>query len=278
MISIDIVKTNSFITSTMDDFKKTLISLCNQNEDSRKKAELITYWLRDYKKYLEFEDIFTPKKLKSYKRGDVLKVNLGFNIGNEEGGLHYAVVIDNDNAQSSGIITIVPLSSIKKNENLSKYNVPLGNELYIKLNKKFNDLNNFCKSEIARISKEIEKCKLQDCRSCPENNLGKSSCGKITKQQNDLKKVQIEVIHLEKINREIKKMKIGTKALVGQVTTISKMRIFDPKVKYDILSGIRISPKNLDLITLKLKELYLFNVDKNKETEYNNKELENNAV
>ncbi|MCT3135805.1 type II toxin-antitoxin system PemK/MazF family toxin, partial [Lactococcus lactis] len=37
---------------------------------------------------------------------------MGFNIGNEEGGLHYAIVLDNNNALGHSLITIVPLTSV----------------------------------------------------------------------------------------------------------------------------------------------------------------------
>ena len=47
-------------------------------------------------------------------------------------------------------------------------------------------------------------------------------------------------------------------ALVGQVTTISKMRIYDPRNTYNVLSGIKLSPTNLDNINKKFKELYVY--------------------
>ena len=43
-------------------------------------------------------------------------------------------------------------------------------------------------------------------------------------------------------------MKRGSIALVNQITTISKIRIYDPKTDHDILSGIRLSNEKLDLI------------------------------
>ena len=47
---------------------------------------------------------------------------------------------------------------------------------------------------------------------------------------------------------EVLKMKCGSIALVNQITTISKIRIYDPKTDHDILSGIRLSNEKLDLI------------------------------
>lgn len=56
------------------------------NDDSTiLKADKLAYWLEDYCKFLNYENSFKPSYLKSYKRGDVIKANLGYNIGNEEG-------------------------------------------------------------------------------------------------------------------------------------------------------------------------------------------------
>ena len=52
-------------------------------------------------------------------------------------------------------------------------------------------------------------------------------------------------------------MKKGSVALVGQITTISKIRIYNPLHPNDTLSNIRISPALLDLIDAKITELYL---------------------
>lgn len=60
------------------------------------------------------EETFIPAKSKKYKRGDILQAHLGFNIGCEEGGLHYVVAINNDIPASSDIITVIPLTSKKK--------------------------------------------------------------------------------------------------------------------------------------------------------------------
>ena len=43
------------------------------------------------------------------------------------------------------------------------------------------------------------------------------------------------------MKNEIKNMKKGSIALVNQITTISKIRIYDPKRNDDVLSKIRLS-------------------------------------
>ena len=82
-------------------------------EKHLKKANLISYWLKDYVKMIGFEETFNPTKNIAYKRGNIVKVNFGFNVGAEYGGLHYGVVLDNHNAHNSPVVTVVPLTSMK---------------------------------------------------------------------------------------------------------------------------------------------------------------------
>lgn len=53
-------------------------------------------------------------------------------------------------------------------------------------------------------------------------------------------------------------MKCGSIALVNQITTISKIRIYDPKTDHDILSGIRLSNEKLDLIDDEIQKNYKY--------------------
>lgn len=50
---------------------------------------------------------------------------------------------------------------------------------------------------------------------------------------------------LKKTSDEISRMKLGSVAKVEQITTISKIRIIDPKKTADVLSGIRLSDESM---------------------------------
>lgn len=63
----------------------------------------------------------------------------------------------------------------------------------------------------------------------------------------------------EKINKEVQKMKFGSIAIINQIRVISKQRIYDPKTKFDILSGIKLSDANLDLIDKKILKMFIKN-------------------
>jgi hypothetical protein len=62
---------------------------------------------------------------------------------------------------------------------------------------------------------------------------------------------------IRNMNNEIKKMKQGSIGLVNQITTISKIRIYDPKSSHDVLGNIRFSSEKLDIIDDAIKDLYL---------------------
>ncbi len=47
-----------------------------------KKSDLLAYWINDFAEYHDEERIFDIAKSGIYSRGDVIKVNLGFNIVN----------------------------------------------------------------------------------------------------------------------------------------------------------------------------------------------------
>lgn len=195
-----------------------------------KKANLLSYWFEDFAKYNLAEETFNPKLLKKYKRGSIIKANLGFNVGNEEGGLHYCIVLDKNNALSSGTLTVIPLTSIKENKKYSSSTLNLGNEIYLNLKK-------ICDTMSQKLSQEYQ-------------NIWELSAEKVEQFNIDFK-------YIKKVEKEISKMKKGSIALVSQITTISKQRIFDPKTSSDILANLRVSDNTLDLIDLKIKELFL---------------------
>lgn len=149
------------------------VFLNSHNPKHKKKADLISYWLESYSQYLLNEEKFDYTTIPRYKRGDIISVNFGFNVGSEHGGLHYAIVLDNDNRQSSPVITVIPLSSGKEVDTYER-DVYLGNELYEKLNAKYNklnaqineDLNNLCKtiSVLAKSADTLAEDSEQICK------------------------------------------------------------------------------------------------------------------
>ncbi len=125
-----------------------------------KKSELLAYWIHDYAVYHDAERDFDVTKSGVFHRGDIIKVNLGFNIGNELGGLHYCVVLNKKDYPKNGVLNIVPLTSKKANKRYPKSCVNLGNELY-------NILNQNIEKENMRLNKLL--IKLDDLEEIPKS-------------------------------------------------------------------------------------------------------------
>ncbi len=213
----------------------------NPDKKINAKADKLSYWISDWTTFLDFENRFSPSSLKRYKRGEIIKVHLGYNIGSEEGGLHYAVIVEKDNSIHNPVITIVPLTSIKQERDLSNLRsgeILLGNELFIKFSTKFIDTFHSTKEEHQRLQEELKQFKEAD-------NVSQAYVDEIENKQ---KIINNQLDLLEKMNFEISKMKRGSIALVNQITTISKIRIYDPKKNKDMLSGITLSEESLDKI------------------------------
>lgn len=185
-----------------------------------KKSELLAYWIHDFAVYHDEERTFNIAKSGIYSRGDVIKVNLGFNIGNELGGLHYCIVLNKYDNTRNGALNVIPLTSRKDNKKYDSSSVNLGKELYNVFQKKIEKE----KQKLQQILNELDK--IEDIPINIQNIIEK------------------EKKYIEKMEDEISKMKQDSIALVNQITTISKQRIFKDTVR----RNVRISNESLDLI------------------------------
>ena len=247
----DVIKNKNEAIKMMTDYLDNCLEI--DNNTNIKKVNLISYWLKDYIKYIKDEKNFNPINLKTYESGDIIKVNLGFNIGSEMGGLHYCVVIDKKNNRNSPVVTVIPLSS-QKIDKINKNSIILGNDIYNKLIEKSNKLIEDNKIEI----KENKNRLLIETKRLTENN---ATTNEISMKTNEIQKNIAEAYKkleiAEKINAEVQKMKYGSIAIINQIRVISKQRIYDPKTEFDILSGIKLSDENLDLIGVKMKKMFI---------------------
>ncbi len=118
-----------------------------------KKSDLLAYWINDFVEYHDEERTFDISKSGMYSRGDVIKVNLGFNIGNELGGLHYCIVLNKYDNTRNGTLSVIPLTSRKDGKKYDSSSVNLGKELYnvfqVKIEKE--------KQKLQQILDELEK-------------------------------------------------------------------------------------------------------------------------
>ena len=241
--------------------------LSKDDQKHLKKVNILSFWVKEFSKYILSEERFDSHRLLNYSRGDVIRANFGFKVGKEFGGLHYAVVLDNNSTHNSQVITVVPLSSTDGREKIHENSVDLGKELYEKirnvqtkllsetfslfdevkhLNDAYNTLSEFCADiPIATLPTEFsEKIKL----------LEQSRKELAEKEAELTKRLNI----LERNETEIENMKQGSMAVTNQITTISKQRIYTPKKSTDFLYGVSLSSTAMDKINEKLSTLFMF--------------------
>ena len=241
----DLFEHKSKALQKIDDYLTNLIQSDEPRDNG--KADKLCYWLNDWMNFLPFEKDFSPKSLRRYKRGEIIKIHLGFNVGSEEGGLHYAVVLDKNNAKSSPVVTVVPLTSVKPHTdttNLKNGSIFLGNELFTNLNSKISMVDRKVKSEIDELEKLVADASK------------KASSEHFSTIDTKLGTARKELELLAKMRAEVLKMKHGSIALVSQITTVSKIRIYDPQTDHDILSGIKLSNEKLDLIDYEIRKSF----------------------
>lgn len=99
-----------FIKKVLDDIETTIYGL-----EFKKRGSFVN-WLNRYNNYINQEKEYVPKRDNKirYKRGMVIHVDFGYRVGDEYGGRHWAVVINPNDSIKSGILNVVPLSSIKE--------------------------------------------------------------------------------------------------------------------------------------------------------------------
>lgn len=198
-----------------------------------KNAALLTYWLFDYLRYLQMEDTFNPRFNIKYQRGQIVYVNFGYRIGSELGGCHYAIVLDVKNSKTNSQVTVIPLKSKREKETpySAVYHVDIQSEIFRLLLSKA--------KEIGRVERE----KLQQSAT-----------------PDDIKRVKKQLnIANSVIDFAEEKMNKSSVADLGQISTISKIRIVHPTKTRDPLSGICLSDESMRRIEDKLHFLFFSN-------------------
>lgn len=233
-----------------------------------KKTDLISYWLENFVTYISSEDTFDSNRLLRYTRGSVLRINFGFNVGKELGGMHFAVVIDNDNKRNADVLTVIPLSSTD-GRTVHSRNVDLGAELFTKILDAHEKLQSDAEEHLAIIKENIKALAsaIELFNHMKEANKDSPELKKQLTEvlnhrallQKEKELLEKQIAKFERDSIEIHKMKSGSMAVINQITTISKQRIYTPKRSEDFLFGITLSPAAMDKINVKIKELYIHN-------------------
>lgn len=226
------------------EFKDRTLNRLNETinkkiETDYKKSVLLTYWLKDYNNFLKQELTYRPNYQPALKQGSIVQVNLGFRLGNEQGGLHYAIVLDKNDNKRKPIITVIPLSSIKEGKKLHKTHVNLDSEVYNLIDIKTKQIIDSANNQIEELSKLIKN---------EENDL---KLKELIDKQNEKIKYAIDCMN------KTKSLKKGSYVICEQIITISKMRVYDPITTRDPLYNLIISEESMEKIKKIIKQNYI---------------------
>lgn len=239
------------IKDLTDSYYNDLIAL-TENDETYKKAALLFYWLRDYKNSLKREKNFDAAYLPNFYKGNIVSVNLGFNLGSELGGKHYAIVL-RDSSTANPALNILPLSSIKPSkpvEKLKSNEIFLGNEIYRLLSAKCSSLLEVTRNEEATLQAILDTLD-KDGKDNATAEIAIRKMAKLYVNNEQIKKTKAELAHLKK----------GSYARLDQIRIISKMRLYQPTDSYSALHGIRISADAMRKIEKALIDFYGITVD-----------------
>ncbi|HFN2847606.1 TPA: type II toxin-antitoxin system PemK/MazF family toxin, partial [Enterococcus faecium] len=83
------------------------------------KYKYLHNWLQSKSFYLNKERCMPNKNYRVYKRGTIVYVDFGVNVGYELSGNHFAIVLNNKDNSKNGVVCVVPISSKKKSNYVS---------------------------------------------------------------------------------------------------------------------------------------------------------------
>lgn len=228
------------------------------------KFKYLPEWILFLSKQFYKEAISKNKPVyRTYRRGTLIYVKFGVNIGSKLSGNHFAVVLDKTDKTSKGTLTVVPLSSKPKKQ----YQQLHDRDDIFKLSCKYHvtNLSKYTQQEATKLkelSKDLGQMKkdIEEFKNKIKNNENFNF--KTTIKNNE---IETEEEFRSKINNHVKWFKKYNKyrnkksyACTNMIQTISKEKILST-TPYETAGNIQISEESLNLIEEKIKNMYFNN-------------------
>lgn len=195
------------------------------------KFKYLPNWLDNTSYYYQKEaQDKLPKNYYYFKRGTIIRVNFGTNLGSEFSNIHFAIVLDKKDSPKKKTLTVLPLTSKQRSNRFS-----LGHEVFSQTVELLKLQINEMKSRVNKARLLIKKHKLSDEKYANLND--------------DLDK-------LIKVVKTYNAYDKNSYVRLSDITTISKLRV-ERLNKYDPSGRIRLSSQQMSLISHELMKLYL---------------------
>ena len=211
---------NIRINKAFNNYKKII------NQKLPFKFSYLDEWMLKSSNLLLKETKNINQRYRVYKRGTLIKVDFGVNLGSEMSQVHFAIVLSKNDNPRNNVLTVLPLTSKAKKSNLC-----LGTFI--------------AETIIEKLKKEIDKLEINI------KDLEK----KIKNKDINIEKIIVEKenidFQIEKLDFLIKYYENNLKVTYGctnLITTISKSRLISPINEYDIVGKARCSDEVLNII------------------------------
>lgn len=269
--------------------QKGLISKAKNNYDFfvdsqhkiNPKCSHVGYWLKRHSSHLIDESKEKRNGFIVYKPGTLIRVDFGVNVGSEITGSHFAVVLNKRDNEFNSVITVIPLTSKMK-----KNNINVGLEVFNRVidecelsENKFNDekkellllfsllsminemdesnpeldrfMDYFYSYLCSKFSIDFELEKFKSLSDEDQANFAKTVLDKYTIY---LSNVSSQIQKLNKVKETYtNKYRNNTYVDLSQITTISKFRIMSRINEFDPMGSIQVKDYILKQIRDELK-------------------------
>lgn len=250
---------NKQILKASKNFEKVHSTFKNNN-----KFRFLPNWLEKESNLFLSETQNTSKSYNVLKRGSLIFVDFGINIGSELSNRHWAVVLNKNYSPKSRNLTVLPISSKEKKfsvmideviqQKSKRFLLPIldkiGFDYFSIIHYALTEITPFDLGSAEEIYQEFliqygDAYNSESAKEIYDNGAG------MEKVENTNRKLKDLVNHYQRFNKI-------SYAKCDQIKTISKDRIIYIN-ELDPCGKIKVSDETLDRIDEKLKELYLKN-------------------
>ncbi|MBF9662425.1 type II toxin-antitoxin system PemK/MazF family toxin [Streptococcus pseudopneumoniae] len=250
---------NKQILKASKNFEKVHSTFKNNN-----KFRFLPNWLEKESNLFLSETQNTSKSYNVLKRGSLIFVDFGINIGSELSNRHWAVVLNKKDSPKSRNLTVLPISSKEKKfsvmideviqQKSKRFLLPIldkiGFDYFSIIHYALTEITPFDLGSAEEIYQEFliqygDAYNSESAKEIYDNGAG------MEKVENTNRKLKDLVNHYQRFNKI-------SYAKCDQIKTISKDRIIYIN-ELDPCGKIKVSDETLDRIDEKLKELYLKN-------------------
>lgn len=216
------------IKQQLDSANKNTLEIIRLSKDSNnKKFDYFPFWKNKESRLLLRELKNTRTFYKKYKRGTIIKVDFGVNIGSEFSQIHYAIVINKNDNRKNKILNVIPLTSKDKSNTLN-----IGDVIF----------KSFLESTSEKLDSLIDNFKKESLNIDSEDELNK--------------KINDEMEKVKKIIDYYSRNPVCSFACYKNITTINKSRIKNPINEYDFINKAICDNSVMTKLDLKILEHY----------------------